>query len=97
MSHMLSCSSAVGIATVYTLEDGGIIFQVPESQEFLFLHIIHIRSRVHPNSNQMGNWELFPGVKRQGREAEHWPEAGADGQKLGSIYPLPHKLSWPSA
>jgi hypothetical protein len=40
---------------------------------------------------------LSPGVKRQGREADHSPPTSADVKKGKSIHPLPHTPSWRSA
>jgi hypothetical protein len=35
------------------------------------LHIVQTGSVVHPTSYKMGPGGSFPGVKRQGREADH--------------------------
>jgi hypothetical protein len=40
---------------------------------------------------------LSPGVKRQGREADHSPPIKPRLRKRGSIHPLPHTPSWSSA
>jgi hypothetical protein len=40
---------------------------------------------------------LSPGVKRQGREADHSPPTSAEVKEMWIIYPLPHTLSWRSA
>jgi hypothetical protein len=36
-----------------------------------FLHVIQTGSGVHPTSYPIGTAGCFPGVKRQGREADH--------------------------
>jgi hypothetical protein len=46
-------------------------FESRQGQEFLLLHIIQTNSGVYPNSSPMGTRVLSPGVKRQGREADH--------------------------
>jgi hypothetical protein len=38
-----------------------------------------------------------PGVKRQGREADHSSLFSAEPKKRGAIPPLPHMSSWHSA
>jgi hypothetical protein len=38
----------------------------------------------------------FPGVKRQGREADHSPPGSAEEKKSGSMHLLPHTPSWRS-
>jgi hypothetical protein len=37
---------------------------------------------------------LFPGVKRQGREADHLPPSSAEVKNGGAVPPLPHMPSW---
>jgi hypothetical protein len=50
-------------------------------QEFLLLLVIQTGSGVHPTSYPMGTGGSFPGVKRPGREADHWPPASAEVKK----------------
>jgi hypothetical protein len=48
----------------------------------------------HPTSYPMVSGALCPGVKRQGREADHSPPTSAEVKKSGYICPLPHTPSW---
>jgi hypothetical protein len=38
----------------------------------------------------MGTVDSFPGVKRQGHEADHSPPTNAEFKKCGARPPLPH-------
>jgi hypothetical protein len=46
-------------------------FESRKGQEFSLLHVVQTGSGVHPTSYPMGTWAVSPGVKRQGREADH--------------------------
>jgi hypothetical protein len=46
-------------------------------QKFSLLHIVQTGSGVHPTSYKMG-----PGVKRQGREADHSPPTSAEVKNM---------------
>jgi hypothetical protein len=48
----------------------------------MLLHIVQTGSGVHPTSHKMGTGDSFPGVKRQGREADHSPPTGAEVKKM---------------
>jgi hypothetical protein len=49
-----------------------------------------------PSLLSSGYRQLFPGVKRQGREADHSPTTSSEvKKKCGSTHPLPHTSSWP--
>jgi hypothetical protein len=68
---IVSRGSAVGIATAYWLDDRG---GLCSSQNFLFT----ISSRPTQPPIQWVPGALSPGVKRQRREADHWPPAIRD-------------------
>jgi hypothetical protein len=55
----VSRHSAVGIATIYGLDDG-------QGQEFSLLHAVQTGYGVHPTSYPMGTAGYFPGVKEAG-------------------------------
>jgi hypothetical protein len=68
-----SRDSVVGIATGYGLDDQGDGVRVPEG------------ARIFTSSNHVFNGyrgDLFPGVKWQGREADHSPPASAEVKKI---------------
>jgi hypothetical protein len=46
------------------------------------IHVIQTGSGVHPASYPMGTGDSFPGVKRQGREADHSPLTSAEVKKM---------------
>jgi hypothetical protein len=46
------------------------------------LHIVQTGSGVHPISYKMGTRGPLPGVKRQGREADHSPPTSAEVKKI---------------
>jgi hypothetical protein len=50
------------------------------------LHIVQTGSGVHPTSYKMGTGGTFPGVKRQGREADHSPPNSCRGQENVDLY-----------
>jgi hypothetical protein len=50
--------------------------------QFSLLHIVQTGSGVHPTSYKMGTGGSFPGVKRQGREADHSPPTSAEVKKM---------------
>jgi hypothetical protein len=53
-------------------------FESRKDQEFSLLHVVQTGSRVHPTFYTMGTGALYPGVKRQGREADHLPPTIAE-------------------
>jgi hypothetical protein len=52
--------SAVGIATVYGLDDRGVGIQVLVGSTIVFLYIVHTGSGVHPIPYPMGTGSSFP-------------------------------------
>jgi hypothetical protein len=83
--HRSSWDSSVGIATV---EEFG--FDSRQGQESFFLSTA---SRLAPGATQPPlHWvpgALSPGVKRQGREADHSPPSSAGVKNGGAVPPLP--------
>jgi hypothetical protein len=78
-----SRDGSVSIATGYGLDDrGGQEFKFWYAQEFSLLHIVQTGSEVHPTSYKMGTGVSFPGIKRQGREADHSPPTSAEVKKM---------------
>jgi hypothetical protein len=73
-----SRDSSVGIATGYGLNDRGVGVRVPVGT---LRHVIQTDSGAHP-AYPMGTGGDFPGVKRQGREADHSPPACAEAKKV---------------
>jgi hypothetical protein len=59
-----------------------------------FLHVVETGSGAHPASNPMGTGGSFPGVKRQGREADHSPPTSATVNKMCIYTSTPHTPSW---
>jgi hypothetical protein len=51
----------------------------------------------HPASYPIGTGVVSPGVKRQGREADHSSPSSAEAKNVGAISPLPHMSPWHSA
>jgi hypothetical protein len=93
-----SRDSSVGIATGYGLDDRGVGVPSPGGgKNFHFSMSFRPFSGAHPASYPMGTGGSFPGVKRQGREADHSPPARAEVKKTWVYNPLPHKPSWFSA
>jgi hypothetical protein len=79
----MSRDSSVGIATGYGLDDqGGLDFKSRLGKKFSLLHIVQTGSGVHPTSYKMGTGGSFPGVKQQGREADHSPPTSAEVKKM---------------
>jgi hypothetical protein len=52
----------------------------PTPRLFFFYSSYGVR-QVHPTSYKMGTGGYFPGVKRQGREADHSPPASSEVKK----------------
>jgi hypothetical protein len=73
--------SAVGIATVYGLDDRGVEFEPRWGQDFSLLPVVQTGSGVHPTSCLMGRGAFSPRVKRPGREADHSPPTSAEVKK----------------
>jgi hypothetical protein len=66
-------------------------------QDFSLLHSVQTDSGAHQVSYPMGTGGSFPGVKWQGREADHSPPSSAEVKKGGAIPPLTHMSSWHNA
>jgi hypothetical protein len=80
---VISRDSLVGIATGYGLDDqGGGSSSPGRVKKFSLLHVVQTGSGVHPTSYKMGTGSSFPGVKRQGREADHSPATSAEVKKM---------------
>jgi hypothetical protein len=77
MCYIVSWDSSVGIATGYGLDD-----QRDGSSSPGRVKNFHFGSGVHPTSYKMGTGGFYPGVKRQGREAEHSPPTIAEVKKM---------------
>jgi hypothetical protein len=78
---LFSRGSAVGIATGYWLDDRGFGVRVPDGNEISLLHTVQTGSWAHPASYQMGIGALSPGVKGEGREADHSHPTSAEAKK----------------
>jgi hypothetical protein len=68
--------------TDYGLDDRGVGVRVLVGQEFSLLRVVETGSGVHPTSYPVGTGALSPGVKRQGREADHSTPAIAEVKKM---------------
>jgi hypothetical protein len=68
---LASATFSVSIATGYGLDNQGGGSSSPDREHFSLLHIIQTSSGVLPTSYKTGTGGSFPGVKRQGREANH--------------------------
>jgi hypothetical protein len=88
--YVKTCS--VGIATGYGLDGRGSI----PGRDKIFLFSRESRSALWPTRLpiQWVRGAVSPGVKRQGREADHLPPSSAEVKKGGAIPPLPHTSSW---
>jgi hypothetical protein len=62
---------------------------------FFLHHRVQHGSGAHPASYPMGTRGSFPGVKRQGREADHSPPSSAEVKEWVELYiHSPHTASW---
>jgi hypothetical protein len=66
----------------YGLDEREVGFRVPVWSNFSLLHIVQTGSGAHSASYPMGNGGSFPGVKWQGREADHSPPTSAEVKKI---------------
>jgi hypothetical protein len=90
--------AGVGIATGYGLDEGGIRVRVPVGSRIFSSPRRPDRLRGQPNLLSNGYRGLFPpGVKRQGREADHSPPRSAEVKKMWINTPTPHTPSWRTA
>jgi hypothetical protein len=78
---MGSRDSSVGIATGYVLDDQGGGSSSPGRVKNFHFSILS-RSALGSPSYKMGTEGSFPGVKRQGREADHSPPTSAEMKKM---------------
>jgi hypothetical protein len=62
------------------------------ARDFSLLRNVHTGSGAHPASYPMGSVGCFPGVKRQGREADFSPPSTVEVMNGGAIPPLPIRL-----
>jgi hypothetical protein len=89
-----SRDSAVGIATGYGLDDGGVRDRVPVESRISVLHVVQTGSGAHPASYPMGTGCAFAGGKAVG--VWSWPTTDLQlmprSRKRGSIHLLPHTL-----
>jgi hypothetical protein len=94
-SSSSSRRSSVGIAC--RMDDRGVGVRVSLHLNFSLLHVVQAGSGVQPASCPMGTGALSPGVKRQGREADHSPPSNADVTKTciyTSIPPYAFMEQW---
>jgi hypothetical protein len=71
--------SSVGIVLGYGLDDRGSRARFPAGAgNFSLHHRFQNGSGAHPASYPMSTRDSFPGVKRQGREADHSPPSSAE-------------------
>jgi hypothetical protein len=71
--------------------------QFPAGVRF-FSSPVQTGSEAYPASDPRGTAEaVSPGVKRQGREADHSPPSNAEVKNGGAIPPLSHISSYHSA
>jgi hypothetical protein len=79
-SFFMSRDSSVGIATGYGLDDqrGG----SSSPGRVKNFHFSISSMGLHPTSFKMGTGASFPGVKRQGPEADHSPPTNAEVKQM---------------
>jgi hypothetical protein len=74
-----------GIKLMELVLAGTIVFRIYWRSLSIVHHLLHIvqtGSGVHPTSYKMGIGSSFPGVKRQGRKADHSPPTSAEVKKM---------------
>jgi hypothetical protein len=84
-----SWDSAVGVATGYGLDGRGVGVRVPVGGRIYLLQVVQTGSGVHPTSYPINTGALSPGVKRQGREADHSPPTSAEVKKMWTYTSTP--------
>jgi hypothetical protein len=89
MKHEEGQDSSVGLATGYGLDDW----------DSIFVFSIASRLALGPTQPpiQRVSGALSPGVKRQGRGADHSPSPGAEVKTAGATASLPNTSSWHGA
>jgi hypothetical protein len=92
MSLITSRDSSVGIVTGYWLDGRG---SVPVRDKILPFSITSKSALgLTQPAIQWVSGTLYPGVKRQGREAHHSSPTSAEVENVGAILTLPHTNSW---
>jgi hypothetical protein len=79
--NIRSRDSAACKVTGYGLKTDGLEFESRWVKDFSLLHVVQTGSEAHPASCPMSTGGSIPGVKRQGREADHSPPASAEVKK----------------
>jgi hypothetical protein len=86
LSGFACCSTTAAtfftFATAYGLDDRGVEVQVAVGSEFSLLHIVQTGLEATQPPIQWVPGARSPGVKRQGREADHSPPASAEIKKM---------------
>jgi hypothetical protein len=77
--------SVVGIATGYGLDDRGVEIRVPVGSRILSMLSRPALGSTQPPVQSVPG-ALFPGVIRQGREADHSPSASSEVKKNVDLY-----------
>jgi hypothetical protein len=84
---MKSCDSSVGKALGFGLDNWSSRVQFPAGAwNFSLYHRVQNGSGAHPASHPMVTRGSFPGVKRQGREADHSPPSSAEVKEWVELY-----------
>jgi hypothetical protein len=80
------------------LPAGRLLFDSRQGQE-IFLYSTASGPTLGPTQSLMQcvPGAFSPGLKRQGREADHSPPSSAEVKNGGAIPPLPHTSSWHGA
>jgi hypothetical protein len=66
-------------------------------RDISFLHNVHTGFEAHIASYKMGTWVCFPGLKRQGLEADHSSASNAEVKNTETVSPFPHTPLWRGA
>jgi hypothetical protein len=93
----MSRDSTFGIVTGYVLDDHGVGVRVPVGSRIFSTPVVQTGSGVDPTSYPMVLKALSPGVKRQGREADHSLPTSGKVKKMWIYTSTPHTSSWHSA
>jgi hypothetical protein len=94
---MRNMDSSVGIATAYRLEGRGVGIRIQLGESYFSSILRSKHSRGPPSFlTSVHLCPSSPGVKRQGREADHSPPTSSEVKKTGIHTSTPHTSSWPS-